>query len=246
VIGIVQVGVQASADRYTYVPLIGIFLIIAWGAPDVLRALGGPRRAEPVRGRYVVAGSMLVALVLLSLMATSRIQSRYWRDDRTLFEHSLEVTENNAEAHNSFGVVLMQRGRVDGAVGHFTEAVRIDPQKPRVRYNLGRALAEQHRFEEAIERYREAIRLEPGLRDAHLLLGVALEELGRTQQAIPCYERALASLKDDEREAIVLRVELGLDYEEMAAQLGKPTADAARMAVKRAIARLAHEMSVHQ
>ncbi len=219
-IGLVQVGTQAMADRYTYLPLIGIFIIIAWGVADLASRW-------PVRRSAVAA---VAGAVLLGCTLASRAQVRYWQTDKMLWAHALDVTTDNygaqsylanalaaegdlagaiahnveairilpefAEAHNNLGPVLARAGRLDEAIAEFTEAIRLHPKYPDAHSNLGLALASQGKLEEAVSHYREAIRLDADHARAHANLGVAYQRLGRTADAIRELEVA-ATLNPD-------------------------------------------------
>jgi hypothetical protein len=153
VAGIVQVGWQARADRYTYIPLIGIFLGVVWAVSDHFA------------GRPALLGSLASAsLVMLGIGAF--VQAGYWRDSETLFRHALAVTDNNAVAHNNLGTALLRRGLQSEAGEHFAEAVRIDPSFADAHSNLGVALGRQGRIDEAILEFQRALDLEPDHPDA--------------------------------------------------------------------------------
>ena len=153
VVGIVQVGWQARADRYTYIPLIGIFLGVVWALSD--RFADRPA---------LLSGMASAALVVLGVGAF--VQAGYWRDSETLFQHALAVTENNAVAHNNLGTALLRRGLPSQAEEHFAEAVRIDPSFADAHSNLGVALGRQGDIDEAILEFQRALDLEPDHPDA--------------------------------------------------------------------------------
>jgi len=182
VIGLIQAGVwPALADRWTYVPLIGLFIIIAWGVPDL---------AVRWRKREVLL-AITAAAVLSILMAATWLQTGYWTNSTTLFEHALEVTDNNYLAHNNLGVVLVAQGKIAEAIDHYSEALRIRPGFERAHYNLGGALIAQGKLNEAIHHYTEALRLSPNFAGAHYQLGIALARQGRITEAIDHYSAAL-------------------------------------------------------
>ena len=155
VIGLVQVGEQAMADRYTYVPLIGLFIMIAWGIPDVLgRGDAETRRrgdvavpAEGFRDRVVLPA--VAAAVIGAFMVCSWIQVGYWQDDLSLFRHATEVTKDNYIAHANVGTALASRGRTEQASEEFREAIRIQPDAPKPHYNLAVMLYQMGEYSEA-------------------------------------------------------------------------------------------------
>ena len=170
VIGLVQVGGQALADRYTYLPLVGIFVVVAWGLADV-----------PV-ARPVLAAAACVAIAAYALAAHRQLQ--VWRDSTALWTHALEVTTDNYRAQNAVGALLVEGGRVDEAVPHLVEAVRIEPAFAEAHNNLGTALARRGQLDEAMSHYREALRLSPDLAQAHNNLGLALARTGDADGAV--------------------------------------------------------------
>jgi protein O-mannosyl-transferase len=181
VIGLLQVGAQAMADRYAYVPLIGVFVAVSWGLAEI----AGRRRVA----RLACAGACAVAV--LALAGATHRQVRYWADSMALFDHALHVTSGNWMAHTNVGTALLDRGRTDEAARHFEEALRIWPGFAGAHNDLGLALVRQGRIPEAIDHYNEALRLEPGLADARNNLGVALAMQGRDADAILQFNEAL-------------------------------------------------------
>jgi tetratricopeptide (TPR) repeat protein len=186
VIGLVQVGSQSMADRYTYLPLVGIFVMISWGIPALF-----PRWRLPRCG-LAVAGSSVLAI----MMVVTWVQAGYWKDNISLFRHALDVTTANSLAHNNLGTALHERGDTQQAAAQYREALRIRPAYPEALVNLGNALALQGKKEEAIDRYREALRIKPVYPEALINLGTALAEQGDAKQAIAQYREALR-LKPD-------------------------------------------------
>lgn len=151
VLGLVQVGKQALADRYTYVPFIGLFIAIAWGA-DALAARWRP-------GRYALRAAAVAAVVVLVL--ATRAQVRVWKNSETLFLNALENTKDNYLAHINLGNYYVQEGRPDDAVGHLRDAERIRPDEPEVHVNLGYALLVLDRREEAARSFERVLQLDP-------------------------------------------------------------------------------------
>ena len=190
VIGLVQVGNQAMADRYTYVPMIGLLIIAAWGISDLL-----------ARGRYRnIALSTAAVLVIAACAITARGQVQHWRSTPELWTHALEVTAGNDVAHNNLGLALARQGKAAEAISHYTEALRIRPTYATARTNLGAALASQGKVDEAITQYTEVLRYKPEFAEAHIDLGAALADKGRIDDAIAQYTEALR-LKPDFSEA---------------------------------------------
>jgi Flp pilus assembly protein TadD len=189
-IGLVQSGGQSTADRFTYLPLIGLFIMLCWSVPS--------RAME--RWNLKVITCVAAAAVLAVCAALSRVQVKYWKDSETLFRRALDVTRNNWRAHNNLGLVLGQTGRVPEAIEHFEQALRINPVFAEAHNNLGVALVQSGRIGDAIEHYEQALRLKPDFAEAHNNLGVALVQSGRIGDAIEHYEQALR-LKPDFAEA---------------------------------------------
>jgi tetratricopeptide (TPR) repeat protein len=181
VIGLVQVGNQAMADRYTYLPLIGIFLMASWGLADLARGDEAVRTA--VAG---VASAVLVALVLCT-----GVQLQYWHDSVTLWTHALEATGPNAPALVGLGTALSDRGEAAAALRQFTEAAAIAPADVRVHFNRGLTLLTLARPAEAAEEFRIVQALNPNHAQAHYGLGAALSGQGKLDQGMAEYREAL-------------------------------------------------------
>jgi tetratricopeptide (TPR) repeat protein len=181
VIGLVQVGVQSMADRYTYLPLIGLFVVMAWGAADLM---GGFRYKK-----YVCIA--ISGIVVVTFMALTLRQVQYWRNTMSLFRHALAVTDNNCSAHYNLGTALATQGRLKEAMTHFTEAIRIQPLHANAHNNLGLVLAMQGQLEEAIGHYKKAIRLRADNPESHFNLGTALAREGHFKEAIDHFHEAL-------------------------------------------------------
>jgi predicted negative regulator of RcsB-dependent stress response len=181
VIGFVQVGVQAMADRFTYIPLIGLYIIIAWGVPEIV-----PR--WPHRKLYLATLSTTLFLIL---MALTWKQVHNWKNGISLFEHTLEITPNNWLSNNNLGVALYSKGRTDDAIKHYLEALRIKPDYVETHNNLGNALYSKGRTDDAIKHYLEALRLKPDYVEAHNSLGVAFARKGNVDMALKHFQKAL-------------------------------------------------------
>jgi protein O-mannosyl-transferase len=185
VIGLVQVGVQAMADRYTYIPTIGLLILIAWGVADLL-----PQR------RLRLALIVPAVAVICALAVATSVQLRYWRDSVTLFEHALAVTSRNATAHETYGLALMQSGRVAEAADQFRRCIEIGSSVPEPYANLGNACSLLGRTDEALEQYRKALSLDPNSAPAHYNIALALSRQNKTDEAIKEYEEALRLAPD--------------------------------------------------
>jgi tetratricopeptide (TPR) repeat protein len=189
VIGIVQVGSQAMADRYTYIPLIGLFIMIAWGVPELT-----------AKWRFRKPFLSILSVVVLSVLAgCSWQQVQYWKNSVTLFERALSVTSRNYLAHNNLGVALFYEGRIEDAIRHYTQALRIKPNFADSRINIGVAQAAQGKYDEAIRHYREALRIRPDDAGTHNNIGVALTAQGKVEGAIEHYTQALRISPDHEK-----------------------------------------------
>jgi tetratricopeptide (TPR) repeat protein len=180
VIGLIQVGGQAYADRYTYLPTIGLLIAAVWGVGDLV--------ARSRAGRIAAASASIV--VLAALAATTARQVAVWKDTRTLFAHALAVTPLNPIAHQYLGDDLVREGRLELAVPHYESALRIAPDFAEVHNTLGGVLGALGRYDEAIEQLREAIRLAPTAQ-AHHNLGFAYAHESRMDDAIREYREAL-------------------------------------------------------
>jgi Flp pilus assembly protein TadD len=224
VIGLVQVGDQAMADRYTYVPLIGIFVAVAWGAQDIAAKWAATRKPLETAAAF---------LVLVCSVATWS-QVRYWQDTMSLSLHAVEVDKDNYMAHELLGTALAKRsqfqqaavhyreglrlmpsdaqtmanlgfclyqlGKVDQALEQYSRALEIKPDDPTALENMGKVCYDQGKFEEAADLFRRAQRNKPDDPALYCSLGNALAKLGRDQEAIDAYNSALY-LQPDHAEA---------------------------------------------
>ena len=193
VIGLVQVGEQAHADRYTYLPHIGLYIMIAWTVGDLL--------SEPTpRARRALVG-VAVAIAIVSLGVRALGQASYWKNSETLWNHTLAVTGENDVAHNNLGFLFLRSGELDKAISQFQAALNIRSRNTETHYslgaaliqsNLGNALARKQLWDEAIDHLQEAVRLRPDYADAYFNLGSVLFQQGRIDQAIVQWQKALA------------------------------------------------------
>jgi tetratricopeptide (TPR) repeat protein len=182
VIGLVQVGGQAMADRYTYVPIIGLFIMIGWGMPNLYKRWH-KRHMAPV---------LFTVPLLFLYTALAWSQVRHWKDSITLFDHTVKVTENNALAHYTLGLALLQEGKLTKAITHFSETLKIKPDYNRAHDDLGVAMARQGNFADAVYHFREALRIRPeNNARAHHNLGMALRDLGKISESIIHFREAL-------------------------------------------------------
>ncbi|MGA2092091.1 MAG: tetratricopeptide repeat protein [Sedimentisphaerales bacterium] len=151
VIGLVQVGLQSMADRYTYIPLIGLFIIIAWGITELAEKL----KCKPA----VLAASAAIVLSFLSFLTYRQVS--FWKDSITLFEHTVAVTRDNDILHYNLGRLYLQKGDSDKAIYHWSEAVRIKPDQPTIHKNLAALLVQNGDIDKAIYHYRQALTYRP-------------------------------------------------------------------------------------
>jgi tetratricopeptide (TPR) repeat protein len=198
VIGLVQVGEQGHADRYTYLPSIGLFLIAVWAAGDVAAV----DQVRLWRG-MAIAGSIVVVAALAS---TAFTQTSYWRNSETLWTHALAVTTDNDVAHNNLGYLCVDRGELDQGMSHFEAASKIRSGKLNPHYNLGTAfvemnlgdvLARKGQPDEAMAHFEQAIKLQPDYAEAYYNRGNVLYAKGRIDEAITDFEKTLQIQPDD-------------------------------------------------
>ena len=182
VVGLLQAGSQAMADRFTYFPLTGLFIAAVWGAADASRWMS----MRPSR----VAG---ITCLLMAVLAVATLRNlAYWKDGETLFKHALDVTRSNWMAHASLGDALLRKGNVEEARRHFEEALRLYPgDYAHGEYSLGVALALEGRFADAEAHFRSAIRLQPNYADAEFNLGNALARQEKGAEAIVYLRQAV-------------------------------------------------------
>ena len=183
VIGFVQVGSQAMADRYTYMPLIGVFIAIAWGLAGLAEKIPRMRLAAPC----------MAAASLAVLLPVARVQTGHWNNSVVLFQHALAVTPDNYLAHDSLGLALAfgKEDRIPEAIEHFRQALRIKPDYVQALNNLGLAFEMADRLPEAIESFERVVRMDSDFADAQNNLGFALARADRTAEAVEHYQRAL-------------------------------------------------------
>jgi Tfp pilus assembly protein PilF len=181
VIGLVQVGQQGTADRYTYIPLIGLFIAVVWGLSDLVEGKPSRRRALGVVGAGVLAMAAVIAW----------IQVGYWRDTVTLFEHAVQVTGANRVAHLQLGAAYARQGRYDDAAAQYRAALAIKARSVEANNNLGIVLAQAGRPDEAAASFRAALDISPDDARLHANLARTLRQMGAIPEALHHYREAL-------------------------------------------------------
>jgi tetratricopeptide (TPR) repeat protein len=181
VIGLIQVGIQSMADRYSYIPVIGLFIIAAWGVPELTKGL---QHRQGIL--TLVAGALIISSVALTWQ-----QLGYWRDSISLYRHTLQVTDGNSKIDYNLGLVLAKKGDLDAAIREFQEALRINPYYSDAHNNLGLALVSKGYLDAAIQEYLEALRINPNNARAHNNLGVTHGNKGNLDAAIQEFQEAL-------------------------------------------------------
>ena len=182
VAGFIQIGYHSHADRYTYIPLIGLFMIIAWGVPELISGWRIKRWLLP----------LLAGLVLSLLIATTITQLSYWRNSQTLFEHTLKVQPNNYVIHNNLGKYFNKQGEKEKAYVHILKAVQLNPNYTKARYNLGCLLAADGMIDEAESSFRKVLTIDPNNVKSHTKLGRVLLIQGKTDDAIEHLKKAFS------------------------------------------------------
>jgi len=200
VIGLVQAGRVAMADRFTYVPSLGVLVIVIWGAYELTR-----------RWRYqemVLSVSGWMAVILC--FGLTRQQLGYWQNSEVLYRHTLKVSENNYLAHNNLGATLVEKGQIDEAISQYQEAIRLKPDYAGYQYNLGVALNQKGQTDKAISQFQEAIRLAPDYVEAYNNLGSILVAKGQTDKAICQFREAICLAPDYAEAHYNLGIALGM------------------------------------
>lgn len=180
VIGVVQAGLQSMADRYTYIPLVGLFIVVAWGLGDVASTLSVQRLAIP---------AAVAAMVACAVKARQQVET--WHDSLSLWGNAVATTSNNAYAEYNLGVVLVEAGRLEDGIARFRAALRIDPGYPDVHIDLGNALNERGAVDEAIAQFDTVVRLRPDYAQARVVFGKLLRTRDRDAEAIGQFREAI-------------------------------------------------------
>lgn len=230
VIGLVQAGEQARSDRYTYLPQIGLYMLIVWGITDLVMPImtrNFASRSVATGGRSATRGSpgvradgplafastprsnqspgstlfcaAIAAVVIIALSWRAFVQTSYWENSETLWNHALAVTADNDTAHNNLGYLFLERGELDGAISHFETALKIRSRNAAAHYNFGgalienslaNALARKGLLSDAVDHYEKAVNLRPDYGDPYLNLGTVLFQQGRVGDAIAQWQKA--------------------------------------------------------
>ena len=208
VIGFIQVGLQGRADRYSYLPQIGLYIALTWALADWSLRLNWRR--------LILSGA--AAVIIGALAWQARIQTSYWNSTESLWKHTLEVTTDNDVAHYNVAAFFLGRGQVDEAISHYEKALAVRSDDRETHYHLsvsllhtslGNALIQKGRLDEALLHYRKAVELRDDFADAHTNLASLLARKGETAEAIAHYEKALAIPPEDASSHIRLAKLLG-------------------------------------
>jgi protein O-mannosyl-transferase len=185
VIGILHVGAQLTADRFTYIPLIGIFIIIAWGVPELIPKW---RYKEKVL-------SISTGIIILALLITTWKQTSHWKNSITIYKHTIRVTDTKypdlAVVYNNLGIPLFAERKIEEAISNFKIAIKLRPNDTNAHYNLGVALAANQKIEEAISHYKMDIKINPNHTKAHHNLGIALFDSHKIEEAVAHFKIAI-------------------------------------------------------
>jgi len=181
VIGLVQVGWQGRADRYTYLPQIGLYISITWAVADLTSLWR--------RQRTILSAAAILVIGALSLCAW--VQTSYWRDSETLFRHALSVTTNNDVAENNLGIVFLGKGKLDEAISFLQSAADLRPDNSPAHENLAKALLQKGRVADALVHYRKLLELQPDNIEVHNIVGTVLAQQGRVREGAEEWQKVL-------------------------------------------------------
>jgi Tfp pilus assembly protein PilF len=187
VIGLVQVGWQGRADRYTYLPQIGLYIAVTWAVAD-LTALWR-------RKRTILSVAAILLVGVLSLCAL--VQTSYWRDSETLFKHALAVTTNNDVAENNLGIVFLRQGKLDEAISLLQAAVALRPDNSPAHENLAKALLQKGEVADALIHYQKLLELQPDNIEVHNIVGTVLIQQRRIREGVEEWQKVLAIQPDN-------------------------------------------------
>ena len=182
VIGLVQVGTQSMADRYTYIPLIGLFVMVTWGFPELL-----------TNWRHKKIAILSISLVIyLTLTALTWFQVRYWRNNLSLYQHAITVTKNNHVAHNNLGAALLKAGRGTKATRHFMRALEIKPDDHQALTNFHAAVRTNRTIDQSIDSVERLLTIYHENSSLYYILGVLYGQKGALRHSVENYQRALS------------------------------------------------------
>ena len=187
VIGILQVGIQAMADRFVYVPIIGLFVAVVWGAAAIVEKFATTQKLF----------AFMSIVCIAALAVTTTVQLSHWKNSHTLFAHAAKVIKNNVVAEVMIGSAMEQEGDIDGAMKQYQLALQMKPGFPQMHYNIGNLLAQQKKLDAAVLEYRAALAMNSSYADWHHNLGVVLDMQGKRTEAIVAYNDALKIRPDD-------------------------------------------------
>src|SRR6266403_1541836 len=187
VIGLVQVGWQGRADRYTYLPQIGLYIVATWAVAD-LTALWR-------RQRTILSAAAILTIAVLSWRAW--VQTSYWRDSETLFTHVLAVTSNNDVAENNLGIVFLRKGKLDDAISLLQGAVDLRPENSPAHENLAKALLQKGQVADALVHYRKLLELQPDNMEVHNIVGTVLVQQGQIREGVEEWQKVLEIQPDN-------------------------------------------------
>ena len=182
VIGLVQVGAQSMADRYTYVPLIGIFIIMVWGGAVLYAKWRISKRLQAITAFFLITSYAIAAFSYAG----------YWSDSVVLFKKALAVTKDNETALINLGTVLQEKSEVDDAIAAYVKAIRLSPKNPKAHNNLGTAYMAKGNIPMALNQYRAALRFDPRYSKAHFNIAVLMEKTGKMEDAAKHYQQAIS------------------------------------------------------
>ena len=178
--GLIQAGGHSMADRHVYIPLIGVFIMLIWGAARMAQTL-------QLKKTWLIAASVCL---VLSMAALTRRQLNYWQDSSTLFQHAVASTKNNHLAHSNLGIFHLRSGDLDQSIDHFHKALEIAPQFAPAHANLGAALRRKGILDEAVDHLLMALEIRPDIPEAYNNLGIVLAQMGKPEEALQHFSRA--------------------------------------------------------
>jgi predicted Zn-dependent protease len=181
VIGIIKIGSHAMADRYSYMTFVGLYIIVAWGIPEIFSRFGV---------RKILLGAAAGAVISI-LMLTAKNQTSTWTNSIRLFTHAIEVTEDNYLAHRNLGLALAYQGKLNPALAHFMKALKINPKSARSYNDIGTCLMITGKFDDAIGYFKNALDLQPNFAKAHNNLGLVLMAKSNYGEAAAHFREAL-------------------------------------------------------